>query len=71
MRTGAMKFASFTGCDTPRVRAYDHAAIVSGCYELRGANGPASRHLFMTTWADIGGTWRIIAQQTTRVPDKP
>jgi ketosteroid isomerase-like protein len=70
-KSGALKFSTFAGCDTPRVHIYESAAIVSACYELKGGSGAASRHLFMTTWVNEGGRWRIAAQQTTRLPDKP
>lgn len=70
-KSGALKFSTFAGCDTPRMHVYEGAAIVSACYELKTGSGPASRHLFMTTWVNEGGRWRIAAQQTTRLPDKP
>ena len=71
MKAGTMRFASLTGCDEPRIRAFDASAIVSACYELKAGAAPASRHLFMTVYAIEGGPWRIVAQQTTRLPDKP
>jgi Domain of unknown function (DUF4440) len=71
MKAGTMRFASLTGCDEPRIRAFDSSAIVSACYELKAGTAPPSRHLFLTVWVNEGGQWRIIAQQTTRLPDKP
>jgi len=70
-KSGALKFSTFTGCDSPRVHAYEGAAIVSACYELKVGSGSPSRHLFMTTWVNEGGRWRIAAQQTTGLPIKP
>lgn len=70
IKAGTLRFTSLTGCDTPRIRAYDASAIVSACYELRiGASAP-SRHVFLNVYTNDGGKWRIVAQQTTRLPDK-
>lgn len=70
MKAGTLRFTSLTGCDAPRIRAYDAAAIVSACYELRAGSAAASRHLFLTAFVNEAGRWRIVAQQTTRLPDK-
>ena len=70
-RAGTLRFTSLTGCDAPRIHVYEAAAVVSACYELKAGTGPPSRHLFMTTWVNDGGRWRIAAQQTTRLLDKP
>lgn len=69
-RAGTLRFASLTPCDTARVRASEASGIVSVCYELKAGSGAPSRHLFLTSWAMTGGAWRIVAQQTTRMPDK-
>ena len=71
MKAGTMRFASLTGCDEPRIRTFEASAIVSACYELKAGAAPPSRHLFLTVWVNDGGQWRIIAQQTTKLPDKP
>ena len=70
LRAGTLRFASLTGCDEPRIRTFDASAIVSACYELKAGTAPPSRHLFLTVYVNEGGQWRIIAQQTTRLPDK-
>jgi hypothetical protein len=70
IKAGTLRFTSLTACDAPRIRAYDAAAIVSACYELRVGTGPPSRHLFLNVYANEGGQWRIVAQQTTRLPEK-
>ena len=67
VRAGKMRLA-LTPCDTPRVRSYEHAAVVSSCYEIKSAGG-ASRHLFLTVYVNQANTWRIVSQQTTRLPD--
>jgi len=70
MKAGTMRFAALNGCDEPRIRTFDASAIVSACYELKAGSGAASRHLFLTVYASEAGKWRIVAQQTTRLPDK-
>jgi ketosteroid isomerase-like protein len=71
IKAGTLRFTSLTECDMPRIHAYEQAAVVSACYELRiGASQP-SRHQFMTTYVNERGKWRIAAIQTTRLPDKP
>lgn len=65
---GKMRLA-LSPCDTPRIRSYEESAVVSACYEIQGTKA-SSRHLFLTVWADQAGTWRIVTQQTTRVPER-
>jgi hypothetical protein len=69
-KSGALRFAALTPCDTPRVRATDVGGIVSACYELKVGTGMPQRHLFLTNWAMVGGAWHIVAQQTTKIPEK-
>ena len=70
IRTGTLRFTSLVGCDAPRIRSYDAAAIVSACYELQAGPAPPSRHLYLTAYINEAGRWHIVAQQTTRLPDR-
>jgi hypothetical protein len=71
IKAGTLRFTALTGCDVPRIRAHEAAAIVIACYELQAGSAPPSRHLFLTVYINEAGQWRIVAQQTTRLPDKP
>jgi ketosteroid isomerase-like protein len=72
IRTGRARFKSLIPQDPARVVRHGDTVVASTRYEL-GTEGPSgalvkSTHQFLTVFAREGGRWRIVAQQTTRVP---
>ena len=68
--TGRLRFRTVTLRDS-QVRLYGNSAVVSALYDLGLEVGGGSVTMsiqYMTVYVGEPGAWRIVAQQTTRLP---
>lgn len=76
IRTGNLRYKSITPVGSPRFRTFGNTATVSSRYDLElesGRSGKITPYTiqYLTVYVNEGGTWRIVAQQTTSVPKRP
>jgi ketosteroid isomerase-like protein len=76
IRTGNLRYKSITPVGSPRFRSFGNTATVSSRYDLEletGGSGKITPYTiqYLTVYVNEGGTWRIVAQQTTSVPKRP
>ena len=70
MKEGKQTYAGIERGSTV-VRVYGNAAITHGTLRMHGKNpdGPFdNRVMTIHTWIKTGGTWKLAAHQTTRLP---
>jgi ketosteroid isomerase-like protein len=70
IETGGLKYESLDLVD-PRVRLYGNVAIVNGVFDVRVMSDGApinTRVVYIHVYAREGGTWKMVAHQTTRAP---
>jgi ketosteroid isomerase-like protein len=73
IRSGRLRFKSITARDARvRVRHYGTVGVVNALYdlvlELRGGNVTPMTIQYLTVYVKDGSRWRIVTQQTTRLP---
>jgi ketosteroid isomerase-like protein len=71
IRSGALRFRSIASRES-RVRTYGNVGVVNALYdlvlELRGGNVTPMAIQYLTVYVKDGSRWRIVTQQTTRLP---
>jgi ketosteroid isomerase-like protein len=70
LRSGKQRYDSFT-YESTQVVVYGEAAVAHSIVRITGTNdaGPFNDHLMMMhAWVKQGGTWRLAAHQTTKIP---
>jgi ketosteroid isomerase-like protein len=68
LRSGDQKYSSFD-LTNPVIRTYGNAAVLNSQIRMQGATKgvPFDNNLFiMQVWAKQGGSWKLVAHQTTR-----
>jgi ketosteroid isomerase-like protein len=75
IRTGSLRFKTMTAVGALRTRSFGNTATVSSRYDMQlesGRTGKVSPYTiqYLTVYVNEGGTWRIVAQQTTSVPQR-
>jgi ketosteroid isomerase-like protein len=70
LRSGAQRYDGITH-ETIKVVAYGDSAVAHSLVRMTGGNssGPFNDHLMMMhLWVKQGGSWRLAAHQTTKIP---
>jgi ketosteroid isomerase-like protein len=70
LRSGAQRYDSLTH-ETIKVVPYGDSAVSHSLVRVTGVNssGPFNDHVMMMhLWVRQGGTWRLAAHQTTKIP---
>ena len=70
LRSGAQRYDSLTH-ESTKVALYGDSAVAHSMVRVTGSNnsGPFNDHVMMLhLWVKQGGSWRLAAHQTTKVP---
>jgi ketosteroid isomerase-like protein len=73
IKPGGIQFDSYT-VDDVKVRVYGDTAVVTSLATLSGKRGDqvlAGQYRGTSVFVKKGGTWQVVAAQSTRIPDKP
>ena len=73
IKPGGIQFDSYT-VDDVNVRVYGDTAVVTSRATLSGKRGDQSlsgQYRGTSVFVKKGGTWQVVAAQSTRIPEKP
>jgi ketosteroid isomerase-like protein len=73
IKPGGIQFDSYT-VDDVKVRVYGDTAVVTNLATLSGKRGDqvlSGQYRGTSVFVKKGGTWQVVAAQSTRLPDKP
>lgn len=73
IKPGGIQFDSYT-VDDVKVRVYGDTAVVTNQATLAGKRGDqvlSGQYRGTSVFVKKGGTWQVVAAQSTRIPDKP
>jgi ketosteroid isomerase-like protein len=73
IKPGGIQFDSYT-VDDVKVRVYGDTAVVTNQITLSGKRGDqvlSGQYRGTSVFVKRGGTWQVVAAQSTRIPEKP